>query len=113
MSPQLDTPSVTTAHVPFTPLKRRHAALGRELTGAFERVALQSTFVLGEDVERFEHEFAPACGAAKGVGVASGLGALNDAGAGTRSHPVGEPRVVRGRAPATCAKEDSDEVGLG
>ena len=55
---QLDIPPVTTARVPFMALERQHAALGRELTAAFERVAQQSTFVLGEEVERFEAEFA-------------------------------------------------------
>jgi dTDP-3-amino-3,4,6-trideoxy-alpha-D-glucose transaminase len=76
MGLQLDIPSVTTAQVPFMALERQHAALGHELAAAFERVTRQSTFVLGEEVERFEHEFAAACGVACCVGVASGTAAL-------------------------------------
>jgi dTDP-3-amino-3,4,6-trideoxy-alpha-D-glucose transaminase len=76
MGLQLDTPPITSARVPFMALERQHAALGRELTVAFERVARQSTFVLGDEVERFEHEFAAACGVAHCVGVASGTAAL-------------------------------------
>jgi dTDP-4-amino-4,6-dideoxygalactose transaminase len=76
MGLQLDIPSVTSARVPFMALERQHAALGRELAAAFERVARRSTFVLGEEVERFEHEFAAACGVAHCVGVASGTAAL-------------------------------------
>jgi dTDP-3-amino-3,4,6-trideoxy-alpha-D-glucose transaminase len=73
---QLDYPAVAAARVPFMALERQHAALGRELTAAFERVARESTFVLGEEVERFEHEYAAACGVARCVGVASGTAAL-------------------------------------
>jgi dTDP-3-amino-3,4,6-trideoxy-alpha-D-glucose transaminase len=76
MGPLLDIPPVTAARVPFMALERQHAALGRELTAAFERVARRSTFVLGVEVERFEHEFAAACGVACCVGVASGTAAL-------------------------------------
>jgi dTDP-4-amino-4,6-dideoxygalactose transaminase len=76
MGLQLDIPSIATVEVPFMALERQHAALRRELTAAFERVAGRSTFVLGDEVERFEHEFAAACGVAHCVGVASGTAAL-------------------------------------
>ena len=76
MGPELDIAPVATARVPFMALERQHGAMGRELTAAYERVARQSTFVLGEEVERFEHEFAAACGVARCVGVASGTAAL-------------------------------------
>jgi dTDP-3-amino-3,4,6-trideoxy-alpha-D-glucose transaminase len=68
--------SVTSAGVPFVALEREHAALEHELTAAFQRVTRRSTFVLGEEVERFEHEFASECGVARCVGVASGTAAL-------------------------------------
>src|SRR5438445_4897542 len=45
------------AAVPFVALERQHAALSDELHAAFDRVARQSAFILGEEVERFESEF--------------------------------------------------------
>lgn len=76
MRPELDIAPITTARVPFVALERQHGALRRELTAAFERVTRRSTFVLGEEVERFEHEFAAACGVGRCVGVGSGTAAL-------------------------------------
>jgi dTDP-4-amino-4,6-dideoxygalactose transaminase len=48
----------------------------RELQAAFERVVRASSFILGEEVERFEEEFAAYCGSRTCVGVASGTAAL-------------------------------------
>jgi dTDP-3-amino-3,4,6-trideoxy-alpha-D-glucose transaminase len=62
--------------VPFVDLARDHEPLRDELRAAFERVVDASAFILGEEVEGFEHEFAAACGAAHCVGVASGTAAL-------------------------------------
>jgi dTDP-3-amino-3,4,6-trideoxy-alpha-D-glucose transaminase len=62
--------------VPFVGLGRQHAALGRELRQAFERVIDSDGFILGPDVEAFEREFAQYCGARECVGVASGTAAL-------------------------------------
>jgi dTDP-4-amino-4,6-dideoxygalactose transaminase len=62
--------------VPFVALERDHAALGHELAAAFDRVVRDSTFVLGDEVECFESEFASACGVGSCVGVASGTAAL-------------------------------------
>jgi dTDP-3-amino-3,4,6-trideoxy-alpha-D-glucose transaminase len=62
--------------VPFVGLARQHAALGRELREAFERVVASDGFILGPDVEAFEREFADYCGARECVGVASGTAAL-------------------------------------
>src|SRR6267154_4033326 len=62
--------------VPFVGLGRQHAALGRELREAFERVIDSDGFILGPDVEAFEREFAHYCGARECVGVASGTAAL-------------------------------------
>ncbi len=47
-----------------------------ELQGAFQRVVRASSFILGEEVERFENEFAAYCGTRSCVGVASGTAAL-------------------------------------
>ncbi len=62
--------------VPFVDLGRDHAPLAGELRSAFDRVLGASAFILGEEVERFEAEFAAYCGAAHCVGVASGTAAL-------------------------------------
>jgi dTDP-4-amino-4,6-dideoxygalactose transaminase len=62
--------------VPFVALERQHAALGRELASAFDRVVARSAFVLGEEVERFEEDFASSCGVTSCLGVASGTAAL-------------------------------------
>jgi dTDP-4-amino-4,6-dideoxygalactose transaminase len=55
---------------------RQHAGLASELRAAFERVVSGSAFILGEEVERFEEEFAAYCGTRHCVGVASGTAAL-------------------------------------
>jgi dTDP-4-amino-4,6-dideoxygalactose transaminase len=62
--------------VPFVALERAHAALAGELREAFERVIHTSGFILGEEVERFEAEFAERCSVDHCVGVASGTAAL-------------------------------------
>jgi dTDP-4-amino-4,6-dideoxygalactose transaminase len=63
--------------VPFVDLRRQHEPLAGELRGAFERVLGHGAFVLGEEVERFEQEFAAHCGVRHCVGVASGTAALS------------------------------------
>ena len=63
-------------HVRLVDLERLHAKLAAELRGAFERVVSASAFVLGEEVARFEQEFAAYCGTRHCIGVGSGTGAL-------------------------------------
>jgi dTDP-3-amino-3,4,6-trideoxy-alpha-D-glucose transaminase len=53
-----------------------HEPLLDELRHAFERVTAGGTYVLGEEVERFEAEFAAYCGVRHCVGVSSGTAAL-------------------------------------
>lgn len=62
--------------VPFVGLARQHAALGRELRAAFERVVGADGFILGDEVEAFEREFADYCQVSECVGMASGTAAL-------------------------------------
>jgi dTDP-4-amino-4,6-dideoxygalactose transaminase len=62
--------------VPFADLERHHAPLESELTAAFLRVLGASSFILGEEVEHFEHEFASFCQVRHCVGVNSGTAAL-------------------------------------
>jgi dTDP-3-amino-3,4,6-trideoxy-alpha-D-glucose transaminase len=57
-------------------LGRAHAPIAAELRAAFERVLQSERFVLGGELERFEHEFASYCGTRYCVGVASGTAAL-------------------------------------
>jgi dTDP-3-amino-3,4,6-trideoxy-alpha-D-glucose transaminase len=64
------------AIVPFVDLERQHAPLADDLRLAFERVAGASAFTLGEEVVRFESEFAAYCEVEHCVGVASGTAAL-------------------------------------
>jgi dTDP-3-amino-3,4,6-trideoxy-alpha-D-glucose transaminase len=63
--------------IPFANLSHDHTAISDELDAAFHRVVGSSGFILGEEVERFEHEFAAYCGVQHCVGVASGTAALS------------------------------------
>src|SRR3954447_24668516 len=62
--------------VPFVDLGRQHEPIQNDLRSAFERVLGASSYILGEEVARFEEEFAAYCGARYCVGVASGTAAL-------------------------------------
>jgi dTDP-3-amino-3,4,6-trideoxy-alpha-D-glucose transaminase len=62
--------------VPFVDLGRQHTPIVDELRTALDRVMSSSAFVLGEEVEQFEAEFAAYCGVRHCVGVASGTAAL-------------------------------------
>lgn len=62
--------------VPFVDLGRQHRRLSGELRWAIDGVIERGDFVLGEELERFEQEFAAFCGARHAVGVDSGVSAL-------------------------------------
>jgi dTDP-4-amino-4,6-dideoxygalactose transaminase len=62
--------------VPFVDLTRQHADHADEFQAAIQSVIERSDFALGEEVERFEEEFAAFCGVEHGVGVSSGVEAL-------------------------------------
>jgi dTDP-4-amino-4,6-dideoxygalactose transaminase len=62
--------------IPFVDLARQHASLKQELQAAFDRVIEASSFILGEEVERFEAELASYLGVRHCVGVSSGTAAL-------------------------------------
>ena len=111
-------PAQATAQVvPFVGLARQHAALGRELRSAFERVVGADGFILGAEVEAFEREFADYCGVSECVGVASGTAALAlvlvAAGIGpgdevlvpgTYVHRLGARRAARRRHPGVLRR---------
>ena len=63
--------------VPFLDLKTPHTVLRSQLEAAFDRTLNSGWFVLGKEVEAFEHEFAAYCKAEHCVGVGSGLEALH------------------------------------
>jgi dTDP-4-amino-4,6-dideoxygalactose transaminase len=69
-------PVLPPQRVSFVDLRIQTAALEPALTAAIAAVLRRGDFVLGDDLERFEHEFATYCGVGHAVGVDSGLSAL-------------------------------------
>src|SRR5690606_36019213 len=63
--------------VPFVELASQFQSIEHEVREAIDRVFKRSWFVLGEEVESFEREFAAYVGAAHAVGVGSGTEALH------------------------------------
>lgn len=63
--------------VPFLDLKASHQVLRDELLEAFSRVLDSGWYVLGNEVDAFEQEFAEYCEAEHCVGVGNGLDALH------------------------------------
>jgi len=63
--------------VPFVDLRAEYHSIKSDVDAAIARVLETSQFVLGDEVEAFEHEFAAVCGAAHGVAVSSGTAALH------------------------------------
>jgi dTDP-3-amino-3,4,6-trideoxy-alpha-D-glucose transaminase len=77
--PEATSPATTLAGcevVPFTALDRDHARIRGKLRACFDDVLRRGSFVLGEDVERFEAAWARASGCEHCVGVGSGTAAL-------------------------------------
>lgn len=62
--------------VPFVDLTAQYASIEGEINQAMANVLKRTDFILGQDVDAFEQEFAQYCGAAYAVGVDSGLTAL-------------------------------------
>jgi len=62
--------------VPMSDLVAEYHSLKKELDQAIQRVIASGNYVLGEEVEGFEREFATYCGASNAVGVGSGTAAL-------------------------------------
>src|SRR5205823_838452 len=57
--------------------ERQHAPIEDQLRDAFLRVLTNNSFILGEEVEQFEAEFATYCEVNHCVGVSSGTAALS------------------------------------
>jgi len=62
--------------VPFIRLDSAHPELFAELMETVERIARDSAFTLGPELERFEDAFAEFCGTGYALGVSSGTAAL-------------------------------------
>jgi dTDP-4-amino-4,6-dideoxygalactose transaminase len=63
--------------VPLLDLKAEYAELRDDILAALDRVCQKSAFVLGEEVEAFEREFAAFCGTKHCVALATGTAALH------------------------------------
>ncbi len=62
--------------IKFVDLSRQHGSISFQLNDAFNRVLDKGRYVLGEEVQLFEKEFASFCQCGYGVGVASGTDAI-------------------------------------
>jgi dTDP-3-amino-3,4,6-trideoxy-alpha-D-glucose transaminase len=69
-------PALSSPLVPLTRLDNADPALLEELLAAVGNVAGSAAFILGEEVARFEADFAAYCGTSEAVGVGSGTDAL-------------------------------------
>jgi dTDP-4-amino-4,6-dideoxygalactose transaminase len=63
--------------VPYSDLKAQYAALREEVLAALDCVGRRAAFVLGEEVQELEREFAAYCGVKHCVAVNSGTSALH------------------------------------
>lgn len=63
-------------YVPYVDLSREHIALKKDLLGAIERVLASGQFVLGDETEKFEIEFAAYCGVKHAIAVGNGTDAI-------------------------------------
>ena len=63
--------------IPFLDLKATYLELKDELDAAYRRTMESGWYILGNEVEAFEKEFAAYCGAKHCIGVGSGLDALH------------------------------------
>ncbi len=63
--------------VPFLDLAVQHQKLQANLQSAIGRVVESNWFILGKEIEAFEHEFAAYCGVKHCIGVGNGLDALH------------------------------------
>jgi dTDP-4-amino-4,6-dideoxygalactose transaminase len=64
-------------NVPFLNLSASYKELKNDLDSAYQRVMDSGWFIMGPEVEAFEHEFAAYCGVRHCIGVGNGLDALH------------------------------------
>jgi dTDP-4-amino-4,6-dideoxygalactose transaminase len=63
--------------IPFLKLASMHAEMSEDLEAAFKRVLNSGNFILGEELARFERDFAGYCESKYCIGVGNGLDALH------------------------------------
>lgn len=62
--------------IPLVDLRRQHDPLRGEINATIKKIIDSSAFVFGEDLEKFESEFAKFCGVKYALGVGNGADAL-------------------------------------
>ncbi|MEO7197312.1 MAG: DegT/DnrJ/EryC1/StrS family aminotransferase, partial [Solirubrobacterales bacterium] len=68
--------SANSTPVPFVDLGPMHDEVRAEIDAAIAATIARGDFILGEEVSRFEEDFATYCGVKHAIGVASGTAAL-------------------------------------
>ena len=63
--------------IPFLDMKSPYLELKDELDAAYQRIMYSGWYILGEEVEAFEHDFSAYCKAKFCIGVGNGLDALH------------------------------------
>jgi len=90
--------------IPFINLKSQFQSIKREINSALNRVFQNSSFILGQEVELFEKEFAKYCGAKYCLGVNSGTSAVHLAllslGIGPKDEVITQPNTFFATAEA-------------
>lgn len=89
--------------IPVFDLKGQYNAIKDEVNEAVARVLESGWFILGQEVEAFEEEFAAYCGLSHGIGVGSGTEALHLALLSCGVEPGDEVITVPHTAVATVA----------
>jgi dTDP-4-amino-4,6-dideoxygalactose transaminase len=89
--------------IPVFDLKGQYNAMKDEINEAVARVLESGWFILGQEVEAFEEEFAAYCGLSHGIGVGSGTEALHLALLACGAGPGDEVMTVPHTAVATVA----------
>ena len=62
--------------IPFGNLKKQYLSIQKEIDFVIKQVLNKGWFILGENVDKFEEEFAEYCGVKYGIGVANGVEAI-------------------------------------
>lgn len=92
--------------VPYFDLKKQYSGMREEILGALDRVCGSASFILGEEVGKFEKEFAALCEAKYCVAVNCGTSALHLAllslGVGPGDEVITTPNTFIATAEAVC-----------
>jgi dTDP-4-amino-4,6-dideoxygalactose transaminase len=74
---ELSTATASTVSLPLVDLERQYLSIKEEIDAALLEAVASTQFVLGEELVRFEEEFAGYCGTRYCVGVGSGTAAIH------------------------------------